>query len=143
MKNCQQTRKEKGVSPVIASVLMIAVAVSITIIVYAWSSGFMSSRSTQESAQTEKIIVENINLSGTNLTVYLRNKMEFNVYLDAVYVNGQLRVKSIYTRVSAKTVTPVDLTSVVSSHGGNGTFHSGDRVNLVTLRGTQLRFQIA
>ncbi|MFQ5892037.1 MAG: archaellin/type IV pilin N-terminal domain-containing protein, partial [Candidatus Methanofastidiosia archaeon] len=33
-------KNKKGVSPVIAVVLMIAVAVAIAVIVYAWASGF-------------------------------------------------------------------------------------------------------
>ena len=66
-------KKKKGVSPVIAVVLMIAVAVAIAVIVYAWASGFTSEKTGAESAEAEQLVLEQQALSGTVLTVYIRN----------------------------------------------------------------------
>jgi flagellin-like protein len=132
----------KGVSPVIAVVLMIAVAVSIAVIVYAWSTGFISKRSSVESAEVEKLVVENMSLSGTSLTLYLRNQVHLGCVLDTIYVNGQMRASDCDVSLPSAQLIQLDITSIINSHGGDGTFTIGDQVQLVTLRGTQIRFQV-
>ena len=134
--------ERRAVSPVIAVVLMIAVAVAISVIVYVWSSGFVSKRSSVESAESEQLIIEELNLSGTQLTIYLRNKIGENAIADVIYVNGQLRASNVSAVVSMKTVTQLDLSTLISSNGGDGAFHVGDTVLIVTLRGTQIRFTV-
>lgn len=129
-------------SPVIAVVLMIAVAVSISVIVYAWSSGFISKRSSVESAEVEKLVVEQMSLSGTSLTLYLRNQVHLNCMLDTIYVNGQIRANDCNLPMPASQMIQLDLSSIITSLGGDGTFHVGDQVQLVTLRGTQIKFQV-
>lgn len=134
--------KTKGVSPVIAVVLMVAVAVSISVIVYAWSSGFISKRSSVESAEVEKLVVEQMSLSGTSLTLYLRNQVHLNCVLDTIYVNGQIRVNDCNLQMPASQMIQLDLSIIITSRGGDGTFYVGDQVQLVTRRGTQIRFQV-
>lgn len=133
--------KKKGVSPVIAVVLMIAVAVSIAIIVFAWSSGFVSKRSTSESAEAELLVVENMRLSGTTLTISIRNKSLLVAILDSIYVEGQLRAKGLSQNIIANGVTELNLSDIISTNGGDGNFSIGDQVQLVTRRGTQIRFR--
>ncbi|MBU7048497.1 MAG: hypothetical protein HXS54_18855 [Theionarchaea archaeon] len=135
-------KERRAVSPVIAVVLMIAVAVAISITVYAWSSGFVSKRSSVESAESEQLVIEELNLSGTQLTVYLRNKIAKNAIADVIYVNGQMRATNLSTVVSADCVTQLDLSALILSQGGDGTFHVGDTVQIVTLRGTQVKFTV-
>jgi flagellin-like protein len=133
---------KKGVSPVIAVVLMIAVAVSIAVIVYAWSTGFISKRSSVESAEVEKLVIENMNLSGTSLTLYVRNQAHLGCVLDTIYVNGQMRANDCNVSLPSTQLIQLDLTSIVNSRGGDGTFIIGDQVQMVTLRGTQINFQV-
>jgi flagellin-like protein len=133
---------KKAVSPVIAVVLMIAVAVAITVVVYAWSTGFVSKRGTHESSQAEHVIIENMSLSGTTLTIYVRNMVFLDVVLDAVYVNGQMRASSIDTTVNADTLTMLNLSTIVSGAGGDGTFVVGDRVQVTSKRGTIIKFDV-
>jgi flagellin-like protein len=135
-------KKRRAVSPVIAVVLMIAVAVAISVTVYAWSSGFVSKRSSVESAESEQLVIEELNLSGTQLTIYLRNRIAENAIVDVIYVNGVLRASNLTAEVSAKSVTSLDLTALISSQGGDGAFYVGDTVQIVTLRGTQARFTV-
>jgi flagellin-like protein len=135
-------KKRRAVSPVIAVVLMIAVAVAISVTVYAWSSGFVSKRSSVESAESEQLVIEELNLSGTQLTIYLRNRIAENAIVDVIYVNGVLRASNLTAEVSAKSVTSLDLTALISSQGGDGAFYVGDTVQIVTLRGTQVRFTV-
>jgi FlaG/FlaF family flagellin (archaellin) len=137
-----QITEKKGTSPVIAVVLMIVIAVAISVTIYAWSSGFVSQRSTQEAVSAECLNMEFMRLSGTSLTIFIRSHEPSSVYLDAVYVDGELRAKSLGKKLVGDSVTPVDLTSLVDSKGGDGTFQQGDEVKLVTARGTQIQFKV-
>ena len=128
-------KREKGVSPVIAVVLMIAVAVAIAIIVFAWSSGFVSQRSTEESADAEMLVLEAQNLSGTGLTVYVRNDINLIAVIDAVYFNYQLVGQDLGLQIPPDAVTTVDLSSY-------GNVNPGDHVMIVTERGTQIKFRV-
>jgi flagellin-like protein len=131
---------KKAVSPVIAVVLMIAVAVAIAVIVYAWSTGFVSKRSSIESAESEQLVIEEMNLSGTQLTVYVRNKIAEDAVVNTIYVNGQARAVNLAAIIPAKSVTLLDISALITSQGGNGNIIIGDTVNLATLRGTQIKF---
>lgn len=125
--------KKKGVSPVIAVVLMIAVAVAIAVIVYAWASGFTSEKTGAESAEAEQLVLENQNLSGTTLVVYLRNATSTGATLDAEYKDGALLNSGIGTTVAADAVTQITL---------SGTYSVGQEVTLVTEEGTQIKFKV-
>ncbi len=138
--NLKRARQQKAVSPIIGVVLMIAVALSISVIVFIWASGLASKHATADSADTEQIVIEQVTLNTTNLTVYLRNKNKFDVIVDTVYVNDRLEATKLDAKLEGDSVTPIDLTSLLSSHGGNGSFNKGDRVTLVTMRGTQIKF---
>lgn len=142
MIDLKQMKKKKAVSPVIAVVLMIAVAVSITVVIFAWASGFVGGRATAESPDAEQIILEEMSRSGTNVAVYLRNKESSDIILDTIYVNGQLRATNISASVSANGVSLLDLSALISASGGDGTFFVGDQVQLVTMNGTQVSFRV-
>ena len=128
-------KREKGVSPVIAVVLMIAVAVAIAIIVFAWSSGFVSQKSTEESADAEMLVLEAQNLSGTGLTVYVRNDINLIAVIDAVYFNYQIVGQGLGWQIPPDAVTTLDLSSL-------GNVNPGDHVMIVTERGTQIKFRV-
>lgn len=134
-------REKRGVSPVIAVVLMIAVAVAISVILFAWSSGFVSERSSIESAESEQLVVEEMRISGTSLTVFIRNKSFASAFLDSIYVNGQLRASGVNQHIDGKAVTELPISQIIQSHGGDGTIYDGDQIQLVTKRSTQLRFK--
>jgi len=133
MKFLKRLNKKKGVSPVIAVVLMIAVAVAIAVIVYAWASGFTSQKTGAESAEAEQIVLESQDLSSTTLTVYLRNATSTGAILDAEYQDGTLIAQGIGTQIVANSVTQVVL---------SGAYAVGDEVTLVTREGTQIKFKV-
>jgi flagellin-like protein len=133
MKFLKRLNKKKGVSPVIAVVLMIAVAVAIAVIVYAWASGFTSQKTGAESAEAEQLVLEEQDLSNNALTVYIRNATSTGATLDAEYKNGVLQTSGIGTTITANTVTTLTLT---------GTYVIGDEVTLVTKEGTQIKFKV-
>lgn len=129
-------KKRKGVSPVIAVVLMIAVAVAIAVIVYAWASGFTSEKTGAESAEAEQLVLEEQRYSAGNLTVYLRNATSTLATLDTVYINGML-FDVANTDITGDTVTELALHTLTGQ-----TFSAGDDVTLVTEEGTQIKFKV-
>jgi len=61
-------RNKKGVSPVIAVVLMIVVAVAISLVVYVWASGFVSEKTQAETKAGDfSFILETRAVDNTNI----------------------------------------------------------------------------
>ena len=112
---------KKGVSPVIAVLLMIAIAVAAAILVYVWSMGLIGTLTTGGGSQTrEQVILDaySWNATGT-MTLYLRNVGSSEVELDAVYVGGESIDSDMGTTLPVQgPVIQVDLTPT-------GTYTSG------------------
>jgi len=81
----------KGVSPVIAVLLMVAIAVAASILVYVWSMGLIGTLTTGGGQQVrEQVILEAYNWTKpTKLELYLRNVGNTEVTVDAVYLAGK------------------------------------------------------
>ena len=105
---------KKGVSPVIAVLLMIAIAVAAAILVYVWSMGLIGTLTTGGGAQTrEQVIIDAYSWNATgNIILYTRNVGSSEVVLDAVYVGGSVASTDMGTTlpvqgpVTEVTVTP-------------------------------------
>jgi len=93
-------RNKKGVSPVIAVVLMIVVAVAISLVVYVWASGFVSEKTSSESkAGDYSFLVETRAVNGTNIRntgnaiTFSNAAIDASVFLEQfdVYINNSLK----------------------------------------------------
>jgi len=97
---------KKAVSPVIATLLMIAVAVAASVIVYVWSAGLLGTLMGGGGAQVkEQLILEAYNWgTAGSLDLYLRNVGSSDVVVAAVYVGGapNTRTDTISVKVSSK-----------------------------------------
>jgi len=91
--------KSKGVAPVLATLLMIAVAVSMSVIIFMWSQGFLSNTSSavggQQGAQNiaaqSSITIEVVTFdltTSTNCTIYVRNIGAVSVELGVAMASG-------------------------------------------------------
>jgi flagellin-like protein len=79
----------RAVSPVIATLLMIAIAVAAAILVYVWSMGLVGTLQGTGGQQTrEQLIVEAYNAIGATWTLYIRNVGPTTSTIAAVYVEG-------------------------------------------------------
>ncbi|MBU7018814.1 MAG: type IV pilin [Theionarchaea archaeon] len=126
-------KKKKGVSPVIAVVLMIAVAVAIAVIVYAWASGFTSEKTGAESAEAEQLVLESQSLSGGVLTICIRNATSTDAIITTEYKNGALITSTMTQTCTGNQVVCFTLTD---------TYTVGDDVMVVTQEGTQIKFKV-
>lgn len=102
---------KKAVSPVIATLLMIAVAVAASVIVYVWSAGLLGTLMGGGGAQVkEQVILEAYQWPSTNvLTVYLRNVGASEVKIAAIYVGGVAATSGAAITLAVKSSTAVGL----------------------------------
>lgn len=109
MKNLRKSKK--GVSDVIAVLLMIAIAVAASLIAYAWVMGYLGG--------TTNKVGNAINIQSmyytlpTTLTVYVQNVGSSPVTLSTVYVNGVLDTTATFTNNSPS--LKVNQTSTVTT----------------------------
>jgi len=106
MKVLGRKLNRKAISPVIATLLMIAIAVAASILVYVWSMGLVGSLQGTGGQQTrEQLIMEAYNAtapsSGGTWTLYMRNVGPTTVEVAAVYIEG--------TNVTSFTLKPSSL----------------------------------
>ena len=82
--------QRKGVSPIIATLLLIAITVAAGVIVYVFVTGLSGTLTKSGGNQvTEQISLDSYNFQSTNfLTMYLRNTGTGSVTVSAVYFNG-------------------------------------------------------
>jgi flagellin-like protein len=89
MKVLDRKLNRKAISPVIATLLMIAIAVAASILVYVWSMGLVGSLQGTGGQQTrEQLIMEAYVATTSPLTLYIRNVGPTTSVIAAVYVEG-------------------------------------------------------
>jgi flagellin-like protein len=113
----------KAVSPVIATLLMIAIAVAASIIVYVWSIGLLGGLMGGGGSQVkEQLILEAYkwNSTGGALTATLRNVGSASVEIAAWYVGGNAQTAGF-----ADQTVSVGSTTSVSAFAVSGTFSAG------------------
>lgn len=120
-KNRMKTLKlnRKGVSPIIATLLLIVIAVAAAVVTYSFVMGFLTPGGT--TTPQGILSVDSYHFNGTELTAYIRNSGQ-TVTCSAVYLNGvQLTVTNNYTisPLTAGTATTLTINSTVWSSGQN------------------------
>jgi flagellin-like protein len=132
--------KKKGVSPVIAVLLMIAIAVAAAILVYVWSMGLIGTLTGGGGQQTrEQVIVDAYTWKGTDMILYFRNVGSSEVVLDAIYVSGTPVASSMSTVLSVQgPVQPI----TVTTPGGSFTQGVAYTIKCVTKTGGVFTFSL-
>jgi flagellin-like protein len=126
----------KAVSPVIAVLLMIAIAVAAAILVYVWSMGLIGTLQTGGGTQVrEQVIMDAYNWKTATLTLYLRNVGSQDVTIAAVYIEG----------VQAATMaSPIAIQSLITlsglSSGATLTSGAGYTIKVITITGAVFTF---
>ncbi|RLE95487.1 MAG: flagellar biosynthesis protein FlaG [Thermoprotei archaeon] len=79
---------KKGVSPVIATLLLIIIAVAAAVLTYLWITGYLGTVQQQGGTESlqEKIRIEGVSYSGGTLYIYVRNIGDVRTVIGAVYV---------------------------------------------------------
>jgi len=88
-------RKSSGISPVVATVILVAVAIVIAIAVAFWASGLVG-----VFTRFEKIEIVAAYPSGTGVVVIAKNTGSSNATVDMIFVNGRpCRVNGLPTPI--------------------------------------------
>jgi flagellin-like protein len=88
MKTISLRQNNKGVSPIIATLLLIVIAVAAAVVTYAFVTGFIGT-ATSNSLQQGAMSIDYGNItSATNIIVYIRNTGTKLEILSAVYVDN-------------------------------------------------------
>ena len=78
----------KGVSPVIATIILVLIAVAAGVLLWLWVSGYSSSLPSQNPAIYERIKIDAVNVSSTTkqISIYVRNVGNVNVTISSIYI---------------------------------------------------------
>ena len=78
----------KGISPIIAVLLLVIIAVAAAILTYLWVLGYIGTVQQQGGTEAlqERIKIEGVSYDGSALTVYIRNIGDVQTTIDAIYV---------------------------------------------------------
>jgi flagellin-like protein len=136
--------KKRGVSPVIATLLLIVIAVAAAVLAYIWITGYMGTLQAQAGAQQvqERIKIEGVEVNNNDQisAIYIRNIGDVTVTIADVYVLdssgnvlGRLTTTATVTPESSSTITATTLPTLTPGH----TYI----VKIVTTKGTEATYQ--
>jgi flagellin-like protein len=128
--------RRKALSPVIATLLMVAIAVAAAIITYVWAMGLLGGLMGTGGTQVkEQLILEAYNWNGTSLSLIFRNVGSTEVKIAAIYLEG--------TSLNP-TASTVSIANTVSYSLTTGSYTSGAAYTLkvVTATGGTFSFSV-
>jgi archaeal type IV pilus assembly protein PilA len=119
-------KSKKGISPILATLLLIVIAVAAVIVTYAWVMTFTGSTTSQAGAV---LTVENVryyNTSGSeyNIDITLRNSGTADATVDSVYMGTSASDLKLLTSSEASTGTVVAGSTYTIEITGNATLWS-------------------
>jgi flagellin-like protein len=108
---------KKGVSPIIATVILVIIAVAAGVMLWLWVSGFVSTTPAQQQALNERIKIDAVQISDTTtVTIYVRNMGNSDVKIGAAYIldtTGIIKATNTSTdklpKISPGSVNDVDV----------------------------------
>jgi len=106
-------RSIRAISPVVATLLMIAIAVIAAIVVYAWVTGYMGNTTSKAG---NAILIQSLTTDqDSNLVAYVQNVGQGDVVIDSGYVNGDLAAQSLSISLPKEATAAVTTTYLVTS----------------------------
>jgi flagellin-like protein len=131
----------RAVSPVLATLMMVAVAVALSVIIFTWSQGFLSqtgeAASGQQAAQNiaaqSGILIESATFSSSSGTVVVRNVGKVSVTIDSYYLTQTRGATTASTRGPTTLSLDPGVANTISISplvGSPASFTSGDIVTI-------------
>jgi len=108
---------KKGVSPIIATVILVLITVAAGVMLWLWVSGFASTTPAQQQALNERIRIDAVQVNTTDntttVTIYVRNIGNSDVKIGAAYILDTTGViKAASTSITDATINPGSVKSV-------------------------------
>jgi len=137
---------KKAVSPVIAVLLLVVIAVAAAIITYVWLTGYIGTLQQQSGTQQlqERLKIEGIRYSAGKLYIYVRNIGDVKVNITSAYL---LYTNGTILKASIKINTELDPGSIDTSNvyvdlsGVSLDVGKTYIVKVVTEKGTEFSYQ--
>ncbi len=79
-------KTRKGISPIIATVLLILIAIATGVVIYAFMAGWIGTRFSATSGPQAVLIVESGYWNGTHFILYVRNDGSRNTNITRAYI---------------------------------------------------------
>jgi len=89
-------KSKKAISPILATLLLIVIAVAAIVVTYAWVMTYMTSAGTQAGVMLKKDSDVCLWKTG-NVTIYVRNIGTSDAEIDKVYINSAPQTSVTYT----------------------------------------------
>ena len=107
-------RLGKGVSPIIATIILVLIAIAAGVMLWLWVSGFITSTPAQQPALNERIKIDAVNISssGSSLSIYVRNMGSTNVNITATYILTTSNTAIAYQTYSNVMIPPGQVTKI-------------------------------
>ena len=151
--NTLNTSKDKALSPIFATLIILAIVTVLFIPVFIWSTGLTEeTRSFWEVSgliATERIVIEEVNLAGgvPNCTIYIRNIGKSAITVDNIFISSLDGSLHVYEKPSFSTdpdsVIQGDLmTATIPNLGFNPVVNQTYTVKAFTTRGVGDTYQI-
>jgi flagellin-like protein len=107
-------RLGKGVSPIIATIILVLIAIAAGVMLWLWVSGFIISTPAQQPALNERIKIDAVNISSTGsiLSIYVRNMGSTNVNITAAYILTTSNTAIAYQTYSNVMIPPGQVTKI-------------------------------
>jgi flagellin-like protein len=122
---------KKGVSPIIATVILVLIAVAAGVMLWLWVSGFASTTPAQQQALNERIRIDAVQISTTSgtttVTIYVRNIGNSDVKIGAAYIldtTGIIKATNTST-INLPTIQPNEVKTVLVKDIQSGTLSTG------------------
>jgi flagellin-like protein len=102
-------RSRRGISPILATLLLVVIAVAAIVITYAWVMTFTGGATGQAGVWLD---YDAVSWNAGNITIYLRNKGTSDAEIDAVYVGTS------YENLEEQTSVTYSPSTVIEKDGG-------------------------
>jgi len=109
-------KAKKGISPILATLLLIVIAVAAVIVTYAWVMTFTTTQTTT-AGKMIKFDSAFINSATDNSTIYVRNTGTEVVAIEKIYVDGVDCTNSAEGLPATLTTTGISSTATVKLNG--------------------------
>jgi len=135
---------KRAVSPVIAVLLLVVIAVAAAIITYVWLTGYIGTLQQQSGTQQvqERLKIEGVKISGNTITIYVRNIGDVKVNITSAYLlDTDGNVLAVNTTGSKSLDAGKSTTATVDISGVSLTNGRTYIVKVTTERGTEFSRQ--
>jgi len=102
-------RSRRGISPILATLLLVVIAVAAIVITYAWVMTFTGGATGQAGVWLD---YDAVSWNAGNITIYLRNKGTSDAEIDAVYVGTS------YENLEEQTSVTYSPSTIIEKDGG-------------------------